>query len=221
LVFWREVVGGAEEVDDELGVPHDDRSSDFMVVLDESEALGSEAVGDALLVELLEGFVCLEDSGGGDIADSNGEAVSREVAALEFVGVEVDPLDGEFVVLEGGEVFWGFAGGVDGEGLLGDRVFVFESGVSDGSAVDFEMTREDVAELECGHASFFDVHVDVLAVTCGLVEGEFLDEEVFGAVFDGATDAWGFTGEVDGGGDGGVEGGEGVSWCGGGHGRGL
>tara|TARA_R110002096_G_scaffold344921_1_gene537749 strand:- start:1171 stop:1620 length:450 start_codon:yes stop_codon:yes gene_type:complete len=54
LVFWREVVGGAEEVDDELGVPHDDRSSDFVVVLDESEALGSEAVGDALLVELLE-----------------------------------------------------------------------------------------------------------------------------------------------------------------------
>jgi len=75
--------------------------------------------------------------------------------------------------------------------------------------------------LECGHASFFDVHVDVLAVTCGLVEGEFLDEEVLGAVFDGATDAWGVTGEIDGGGDGGVEGGEGVCWCGGGHGRGL
>lgn len=142
----------------------------------------------------------MDDGGGIDIADPNGEAVPREVATLEFVGVEVDPLDGEFVVLEGGEVFWGFAWGVDGEGLLGDRVLVFESGVSDGSAVDLEMTREDVAELERGHASFFDVHVDVLPGPGGLVEGEFLDEEVLGSVFNGAPDAWGVTGEVDGGG---------------------
>ena len=54
------------------------------------------------------------------------------MSTLEFVGVEVDPLDGEFVVLEGGEVFWGFAGGVDGEGLLGDVTGEIDGGCDGG-----------------------------------------------------------------------------------------
>lgn len=44
--------------------------------------------------------MCVEDVGGLDIADADGEAVPCEVASLEFVGVEVGPEDGEFFVLE-------------------------------------------------------------------------------------------------------------------------
>ena len=48
LVFGREWVGSAEEVDGVLGVAHDDGSADLVVVLEEAESLGAEAVGDAL-----------------------------------------------------------------------------------------------------------------------------------------------------------------------------
>lgn len=109
---------------------------------------------------------------------------------------------------------------MDRDDLLGDRVFVFESGVTDRSFVDFEVSRDDVDELESGESSLFDEEVDVLAVSGGEVEGDFLDLEVFGSVFECACDAWDVAGEVDGGADRGVEGGE--LWLGGGgHERGL
>lgn len=184
LVLGRQGVGGAEEVDCVLWIAHDDGAADEVVVGEEPESLGAEAVGDALLAELLERAVGVADGGGIDIADADGEAVAGEVASLEFVGVEVHPLDGEFGVDECGEVRWGFAWGVDGDDLLGDRELVFETGVTDGAFVDFEVAGDDPDELECRDGSFFDEHVDVLAVSCGLVEGEFLDEEVFGPVFD-------------------------------------
>ena len=59
----------------------------------------------------------MDDGGGVYIADADGESVAVEVASLEFVGVEVDPLDGEFWVVEEWEVFGGFAWGVDGHDL--------------------------------------------------------------------------------------------------------
>lgn len=208
LVFGGQGVGGAEEVDCFLWVAHDDGSADLVVVLEEAEALWAEAVGEALGFELLEGAVGVDDGGGVYISDFDGEAVAGEVASLEFVGVEVDPLDGEFWVVEEWEVFGCFAWGVDGHDLLGDGVFVFEPGVADGAFVDFEMACKDGDELECGDASFFDEEVDVFAGACGLVEWDFLDLEVFWAVFEGAGGAGGVAGEVDGGGDGGVEGGE-------------
>lgn len=183
LVFGGKMVGGAEEVDGVLGVAHDDCSADEVVVLEEPEALWAEAVGDALVAELLEGAVGVDDGGGVYISDFDGEAVAGEVAPLEFVGVEVDPLDGEFGVVEEWEVFGGFAWGVDGDDLLGDGVFIFEPGVADGAFVDFEVAGEDADELEGGDASFFDEHVDVFAGACGLVEGDFLDLEIFGSVF--------------------------------------
>lgn len=220
LVFWGEWVWRAEEVDDELMVLENEGATDLVVVLEESEALGSESVWEAFFGEELEGAVGVDDVGGLDIADADGKTIPGEVSAPEFVGVEVHPLDGEFFVLEAWEVFRGFAWRVDGEDLLGDRVFVFEAGVSDGAFGDFEVTRDDVDELEGGESSFFDEDVDVLAFSGGLVEGDLLDLEVFAAVFERALDAWGVTGEVDGGVDGGVEGGE--LWLGGGgHGRGL
>jgi len=208
LVFGGEWVWSAEEIDGVLGVAHDDGSADLVVVLEEPEALWAEAVGEALGFELLEGAVGVDDGGGVDISDADGESVAGEVASLEFVGVEVDPLDGEFGVVEEWEVFGCFAWGVDGHDLLGDGVFVFEPGVADGSFVDFEVACEDGDEPECGDASFFDEHVDVFAGACGLVEGYFLDLEVFGAVFECAVGAWDVAGEVDGCGNGGVEGGE-------------
>ncbi len=220
LVFGCEWVWAAEEIEGELVVLEDEGASDLVVVLEESEALGSEAVWEALLGEELEGAVGVDDMGWFDITDTDGEAVPGEVASLEFVGVEVHPQHGEFFVLEGWEVFWSFSRRVDGEDLLGDRVFVFESGVSDGAFGDFEVPRDDVDELEGGESSFFDEEVDVLAVSGGLVEGDLLDLEVFVSVFECACDAWDVTGEVDGGVDGGVEGGE-LCLGGGGHGRGL
>lgn len=220
LVVRREWVWGAEEIDDELVVLENQGATDLVVDLEESESLGSEAVGEAVFGEALEGAVGVDDVGGLDIANADREAISGEVTALKFVGVEVDPEDGEFFVLETWEVFWSFPRRLDGEDLLGDRVFVFEAGVSDGAFVDFEVSRDDVDELEGGESSFFDEEVDVLAVSGGLVEGDFLDLEIFVSVFECACDAWDVTGEVDGGVDGGVEGGE--LWLGGGgHGRGL
>jgi hypothetical protein len=56
-------------------------------------------------------------------------------------------------------------------------------------------------------ARFYDEHEVVLTLSCRLVQGEFGDEEVFGLVLDGAPAVWGVACEVDGRGDGGVEGG--------------
>ena len=221
LVLGCEWVGGAEEIESELWVAHDDGPADLVVVLEEPKALGAEAVGDALLTELLERAVRMADGGGIDFADADGEAVAGEVASFEFVGVEVHPLDGEFGVVECGEVFGFFARRMDGDDLLGDGKLIFEPSVADGAFVDFEMAGDDGDELERGNGSFFDEHVDVLAVSCGLVEGEFGDKEVFGPVLDGAADGWRVSGEVDRCGDGGVEGGEVCCWGGGGHERGL
>lgn len=201
-------MGGEEEVDRVLVIAEDQGASDLVVVLDESESLGSESVGDAMLSELLEGAVRVEHGGGVDIAHADRKAIPGEVAALEFVGVQIDPLDGEFVVAQRWEILRGLSRRVDGDDLLCDRVLVFESGVSDGSLPDFEVTRDDVAELERGEPSFFDEHIDVLAVPYRLVERELSDEEIVGTVFDRASDSWDVTREVHGSRDGGVEGGE-------------
>lgn len=189
-----------------LVIAEDQGASDLVVVLDESEALGSESVGDALLSELLEGAVCVEHGGGIDITHADRETIPGKVSTLEFVGVQIDPLDGELVVAQRWEILRGLPRRVDGDDLLRDRVLVFESGVSDGSLPDFEVSRDDVAELERGESSFFDEHVDVLAVSCGLVERELGDEEVVRTVFDRASDSWDVTREVHGSRDGGVEG---------------
>jgi hypothetical protein len=50
--------------------------------------------------------------------------------------------------------------------------------------------------FESGEADLLDLGVDVFAFADGFVEGEFLDEEIFGAVFEGAADAGEMMGEV-------------------------
>ncbi len=94
------------------------------------------------------------------------------------------------------EVFGGLAGGVDGDDLAGDRVLVLEPGVPDGAAFDLEVARERIAELEGGEFALLDEEEDVLAFASGVVEGDFFNEEILGAGFEGASDAGDVGGEV-------------------------
>ena len=50
--------------------------------------------------------------------------------------------------------------------------------------------------VEGGDADFLDFAVDVLPLAGGFVEGNFLNEEIFGAFFDRSADAGELAGEV-------------------------
>lgn len=89
----------------------------------------------------------------------------------------------------------GFGCADDGEDLAGDGVCVFEAGIADVALVDVEGAGDFVDCVEGCGADLFDFAIDVFALAGGFIEGDFLDEEVFGALFEGAAD----TGELRGG----------------------
>ena len=106
-------IGREYEVEDGLGVTHDECSADKVIVLEESKALFTEAVGESLFGEQIKGLLCVADGEGVYIAYSDREAVAFEVAAFEFVVVEINPEDACLVVDESGEIFWGFTGDME------------------------------------------------------------------------------------------------------------
>ena len=121
------------------------------------------------------------------------------MSAFELVVVDINPEDAGAVVYEAGEIFGGLAGCVDRDDLSGDGVLVFEPGVPDFVSFDLEVSGEGVAELEGGEFFFFDEEEDVFALAGGVVEGDFLDEEILWAYFELALNPRDFVGEVLGG----------------------
>ena len=61
---------------------------------------------------------------------------------------------------------------------------------------DVEGVGDAVDGFEGGEADLLDLDVDVLALAGRFVEGDFLDEEIFGPLLDGAGDAGEVGGEV-------------------------
>jgi hypothetical protein len=78
---------------------------------------------------------------------------------------------------------------VDGEVLTGDGVLVFEAGVADVALADAKGGGDAFDGVGGGAAAFLDLQEEVLALAGGLVEREFLDDEVLGALLDRAPDA--------------------------------
>lgn len=189
-VWVEQKVGGV------VVAPLEERAADKVVVGEVAEALLADAVGEALRLEHLEGA---EGGGGGagcDVSDADDEAVAGEVSSAEFVLVEVGAEDADTRVFEGGEVLGTSARRVDGDDLSGDGLSVFHAGASDRGTSGVEVFGEDVEEFDGADACLLDRQVDVFAVAGGWVEGDFFDDEVFGALLERAAGGWEVGGEV-------------------------
>lgn len=153
----------------------------------------ADVIGDAGFGERVEGAFGGGERIGADVADADDEAVAAEVAATEFVGVSSCPEDFDGAVGESVEqVPVGVGVGLwqcDADELSGDGVFVFEAGVADVATADAAGFGGAADEVAGGESAFFGEEVEVFAGAGGFVEGLFFDEEVFGALLDGAADA--------------------------------
>jgi hypothetical protein len=193
VIVYRWIGGTEEELEYAGAVVAEQGGSEEMIVMAAAEALLAEIVGHAVLLDVADEGREFYYVGWSDIADFYGKAVSLEMAQAEFVAVTDGPFDGHSWEMEIHDGGFGCAG--DGKYLAGDGVCVFETGISDVALVDIERAGDFVDGVEGCGADFFDFAVDVFALAGGFVEGDFLYEEVFGALFKGAA----YAGEVGGG----------------------
>jgi len=108
------------------------------------------------------------------------------VAEAEFISVSGGPEDGDVGDFQPHD---GVFGGRDGDDLAGDGPGILQSRIANIAGGNCQPPGDRVDRVERGQVDLLDFGVDVLAFAGGFVEGDLLNEEVFGAVLDGSADS--------------------------------
>jgi hypothetical protein len=158
------------------------------VVPEATKALGSEAVGEPLNAEALQGEAQGRALGRVEAAEQQLETVAAEVAGLELVAVA---RQGEHLQAVAVKVGRGGEGAGDGEGegsvLGGEGVAILEAGGACIAGGDAKASGEEADRLERVEAPLPEVDIEMLADPGGGVSGQLVDLEVVeGSAEDGS-----------------------------------
>ena len=153
-----------------------------MVVVAHAEALWSKVIGDPQCLQFTQCSPHWRRSEWLNATDTNGESISCQVPAAKFVGMPRGPQHLHTLISDGAHLR--LARQVDTDGLTRHRHAILHARGADGFGANVKVLAQHVDHLMMSHPLFDDTQVQVLALATRVVELQFFNKKVTGALLD-------------------------------------